>query len=254
MATRQAKQARRSLVTAAAGLVVAGLLAGCATTTEQAPTLAQRVEGTKPAQPGATGFLASDYALLKPGKEGQVALVYFNPGVKWPGYTKVLLEPVQFWAAAHTTVSGADRHVLTAYFYNVLKEDLGKSFTLVDEPGPGVMTVQVALNDATTAVPILRSVSVVIPQARVLNFVQSLATGSYAFVGSAEAQAKIVDSVSGELLAAGSDRRLGGMQIASAATWRWGDAEKIMNYWAAKITERLQELRTRGTLTYAPAN
>ncbi len=226
MEIRQAKQSRSSLMIVAAGVLVAGLLAGCASTTEQGPTLAQRVEGTKPAPPGQTGFLASDYSLLKPGKDGQVALVYFNPSVQWSGYTKVLLEPVQFWAASHTTVPGSDRTMLTAYFYNVLKENIGKSFTLVDEPGPGVMTVQVALNDATTATPILRSVSVIIPQARVLNFVQSLATGSYAFVGSAEAQAKIVDSVPGQLLAAGSDRRLGGVNIASATTWRWGDAER----------------------------
>jgi hypothetical protein len=42
------------------------------------------------------------------------------------------------------------------------------------------------------------------------------------------------------------------MQIASAAQWRWGDAEKIMKYWSEKISGRLQELRTRGTLSYIP--
>ena len=96
--------------------------------------------------------------------------------------------------------------------------------------------------------PILRSVSVLIPQARVLNFVQSLATGSYAFVGSAEADAKITDSVTGQLLAAGADQRRGGMQIASAAQWQWGDAEKVMQYWAERISARLQELKATGKL------
>ena len=250
----ESRQPKQLLMMMTAGLLTAGLLAGCAGTVEQGPSVVQRIEGTKPALPGATGFLGSDYALLKPGKEGQVALVYFNPTVRWSGYTKVLLEPVQFWAASNTTVSASDRHVLMAYFYNTLKEDLGKNFTLVGEPGPGVMTVQVALNDGTAAVPVLRSVSLIIPQARVLNFAQSLATGSYAFVGSAQAQAKIVDSVSGELLAAGADRRLGGMQITSAAQWQWGDAEKVMNYWGEKISGRLQELKTSGTLTYAPVS
>jgi hypothetical protein len=36
---------------------------------------------------------------------------------------------------------------------------------------------------------------------------ESLATGSYAFVRSAEDQAKVVDSVSDELLTAGADQR-----------------------------------------------
>jgi hypothetical protein len=181
-----------------------------------------------------------------------VALVYISPNARWSGYSKVLLEPVQLWAAPGTSLPASDQHALTAYFYNALKEDLGKNFTLVDEPGPGVVLVQVALNEATGAVPILRSVSVVIPQARVLNFVQSLATGSYAFVGSAEAQAKISDSVTGQLLAAGADRRLGGMQIASAAQWRWGDAEKVMKYWSEKISARLQELTRRPQLHFGP--
>ena len=246
--TRQSYVSRVSVLL----LLVSGLLSGCASTTEEGPSVVERIEGTKPAPPGPTGFLASDYALLKPGKEGQVALVYINPDARWSGYTKVLLEPVQLWAAPGTSLPASDRYALTAYFYNALKEDLNKNFTLVDEPGPGVVTVQVALNEVTGAVPILRSVSVLIPQARVLNFVQSLATGSYAFVGSAEAQAKITDSVTGQLLAAGADRRLGGMQIASAAQWRWGDAEKIMKYWSEKISGRLQELRTRGTLSYIP--
>jgi len=247
--SRQSGCAHLLEMLAAGALLVSGLLSGCAATTEPGPSVVQRVEGTKPAPPGPTGFLGSDYALLKPGKEGQVALVYFNSDARWSSYSKILLEPVQFWAAPSSSVPAADQKALTSYFYNVLKEDLGKNFTLVDEPGPGVMTVQVALNEASGAVPILRSVSVVIPQARVLNFVQSLATGSYAFVGSAEAQAKIVDSVTGQLLAAGADRRLGGMQIASAAQWQWGDAEKIMKYWAEKISARLQELRTQGKLS-----
>jgi Protein of unknown function (DUF3313) len=61
--------------------------------------------------------------------------------------------------------------------------------------------------DATTAVPGLRSVSVVVPQARILNPAQCLATDSYAFVGSAEAEMKVTDSLSGELLAEAVDKR-----------------------------------------------
>jgi len=237
-----------SITVMMAGWLASVALGGCAATTEPGQNIVQRVEGTTPAPPAATGFLAGDYALLRPGKEGQAALVYVNPDVPWRTYSKVLLEPVQFWAASGATVSAADQHVLTAYFYNVLAAQLGKTFTMVAEPGPGVMTVQVALNNATGAVPVLRSVSVLIPQARLLNFAQSLGTGSYAFVGSAEAEAKIVDSVTGQLLCAGADRRQGGMQIASAAQWQWGDAEKIMEYWATTISGRLQQLTTQGKL------
>jgi hypothetical protein len=33
------------------------------------------------------------------------------------------------------------------------------------------------------------------------------------------------------------------MQVASAAQWRWGDAQKILKYWSVKTTERLTGLR-----------
>lgn len=110
--------------------------------------------------------------------------------------------------------------------YNKLQADLSKNFTLVNRPGPDVMALRLVLMDATTAVPGLRSVSVIVPQARVLNGLQSLATGSYAFAGSAEAEMKLTDSSTNELLAAAVDERAGGMRIKSAASFRWGDAEK----------------------------
>jgi len=71
------------------------------------------------------------------------------------------------------------------------------------------MTLRVALMDATTAVPGLRTISVIVPQARVLNMPQSLATDSYTFLGSAEAEMKVTDSVTGQLLGEAVDQRAG---------------------------------------------
>ncbi len=89
--------------------------------------------------------------------------------------------------------------MLTAYFYNQLKEQLQKNFTLVDQGGPGVLQLQVALVSASAAIPGLRTVSVVIPQARILTAGASLATGSYAFAGSCQAEMKVTDSATGQL-------------------------------------------------------
>jgi len=99
--------------------------------------------------------------------------------------------------------------------------------------------------DATTATPGLRSISVIVPQARVLNAAQSLATDSYAFVGSAEAEMKATDSVSGELLAEAVDKRAGGMGLKGATSFQWGDAQNAMDYWAQRIPQRLQGLRAQ---------
>jgi hypothetical protein len=88
-------------------------------------------------------------------------------------------------------------------------------------------------------------VSVVIPQLRIINSVQSLATGSYAFVGSAEAMMKATDSQSGQLLAAAVDKRAGGVALSQAAQWKWGDAESAIDYWADRVNSRLLEVQGR---------
>ena len=228
---------------AAAALAAVLLASGCSTTVQSAPEAAKAVESGGPLPSSVTGFLGPDASKLAPGPEGGAALAWINPNAQWSSYTKIQLVPVEFWAADDSKVSTADQAVLTEYFYNQLQTNLSKSFTLVDQPGPGVMTLRVALMDSTTAVPVLRTISVIVPQARVLNLAQSLATGSYAFVGSAEAEMKATDSVTGALLAEAVDQRAGGMGIKSAASFQWGDSQNAMDYWAQKIPNRILQLQ-----------
>jgi hypothetical protein len=228
---------------ASAGLAAVLFVAGCSTTVESTPAAAKALESGGTLPPAVTGFFGPDASKLAPGPQGGAALAYVNPNAQWSSYTKIQLMPVEFWAAADSKVSAADQQTLTEYFYNQLQTDIAKSFTLVSQPGPGVLTIRVALMDATTAVPGLRTVSVIVPQARVLNLAQSMATDSYAFVGSAEAEMKATDSVTGEFLAGAVDQRAGGMGMKAAASFQWGDAQNAMDYWAQRIPNRILELQ-----------
>jgi hypothetical protein len=238
-----------SIATALSAVVVllSVMIAGCAKTVAEQPAVVQQVESGQ--NSAASGFFGKDLPLLQPGKENQAAMVYINPNAKWNQYNKIMLEPIEFWDSADSSVSPSDQHMLTAYFYNKIKEDLQKNFTLVDQGGPGVLVLQVALVNASSATPGLRSVSVAIPQLRIINSVQSLATGSYAFVGSAEAEMKVTDSQTGELLGAAIDKRVGGIALSTAAQWKWGDAENAMDFWAQKMNDRLLELQGRAPTT-----
>lgn len=189
-----------------------------------------------------TGFL-NDYSELKPGTKDQAMLVYFNPAAHWQKYDSVLIEPVSMWSGPEYTISANDSQMLTSYYEAALKKNLSKNFKIVDQPGPSVMTVRVALTDATTATPVLRSISVVIPQARLLNSIDKLATGSYAFVGQAQSEGEVIDSVTGVRLAAAVDRLAGGLSIKNANVWEWGDAEKAMDLWAQRTDQRLVALK-----------
>ena len=67
-------------------------------------------------------------------------------------------------------------------------------------------------------------------------------TGKYAFVGSATGEAKLTDSVSGQLLGAWQDQRFGTAAVKNATVWQWGDADNAMKYWANGLDQRLVSL------------
>jgi hypothetical protein len=230
------------LVSAFAAMMFAALVVGCAQTVAPGPNIIQRAQGETPAAPPPTGFLGNDYSLMTPpaaGTDQQAMLRYVNPNANWSTYNKVMVAPVTYWAADDSKVSAADQQALCNYMYTVLVADLGKTFVIVDQPGPGVIKVSAALTDASSAVPVLRSISVVVPQARALSVIKMAATGTYAFVGSAQGALKVNDSVSGQLLAAAVDTRVGGASIRNVVVWQWGDADNAMNYWGNLIDQRL---------------
>jgi hypothetical protein len=170
-------------------------------------------------------------------------LRYLNPNAQWAKYNKVLIAPVTYWAGDDSKLGPEDQHKLTDFFQQALYTQLSTKFEVVREPGPGVLLIQVALVEASSAVPVLRTISMLIPQARALATLKYLATGTYAFVGSAEAEAKVADSQTHQVLGAGVDKRVGGGALSTAAQWQWGDAENAITAWAKQLTSRLSELK-----------
>lgn len=207
------------------GAVLVAIASGCAKT-QQAPIQQQ----------GMCGLLGPQCNQLTAGMPGQFQLRYVNPSAQWGSYTKILIDPVTFWGPASSTLSPSDQQLLANYFDQEIRKQFATHFQLVDGPGPGVMELQVALTDVSGATPGLRTIASVVPQARALSTLKYLATGTYAFVGSAQVEGKIMDSQSGQVLAAVVDRRVGGGSVEAAAQWQWGDAENAMDAWATKAS------------------
>jgi len=210
------------------------LLSAC-TTTQKAPVTQEGV---------ACGFLGSVCNKLTVGGKEQAGLRYVNPTAKWTQYSKVLIDPVTFWGGESTPVSGSDQQMLVNYFDQQLRAELGKKFEIVDKPGPGVMKLDVAMLDAETATPGLRSVSMIIPQAHMLSNLKYLATGTFPFVGAAQAAVKMTDSQTGQVLGAAVDRQIGGGSIKAGFQWQWGDAENAITDWSKRLAEKLSSWTT----------
>jgi hypothetical protein len=101
------------------------------------------------------------------------------------------------------------------------------------------MRFQVAILDAEAATPGMRSISMVIPQARLLSTGAYAITGKYPFAGGGQAAAKITDPVTGEILGVAVDRRVGGGSVETAGQWQWGDAENVIKTWSQFAVDRL---------------
>jgi hypothetical protein len=74
-----------------------------------------------------------------------------------------------------------------------------------------------------------------------------ISSATFPFVGGAQAEAKISDSVSGQILALAVDKRVGGGSFTTGFQWQWGDAENAINHWSELAANRLSSW-TSGTV------
>ena len=211
------------------------LLIGCATSqSKQARTVEK------------SGFLG-DYSMLSPGGEGEALLFYENPEANWPSYNKIFLAPVAYYGGRETYPKGftrADLQKLVNRFYYILYNDLAEDYQMVDEPAPHTLRIQVALTSVGESSQTADSVSAVAPVIvnPIRNFAGSL-SGETILAGQASIEARITDGLTGKLLYAAVDRRVGQRSTSGSSTRRTADVEEIMWYWGDLARYRLCTLR-----------
>jgi hypothetical protein len=197
-------------------------------------TLQRKVEQS----PAICGFLGADVCeQLTPGEKGESGLRYVNPKGAFTQYDKVMLVVVGFFGSDPAKVQPKDEQRLTDFFYKSLHEALAKRYEVVDEAGPGVMKVEVALLDAEAATAGVRSFTMVVPQLKVLSAGYAAVAGRYPFSGGGSATVKITDAMTEQVLGAAVDRRAGGGAFKTVAQWQWGDAENAIAHWASQLAD-----------------
>jgi hypothetical protein len=110
---------------------------------------------------------------------------------------------------------------------------------------PDTLRVQVAITKLEESHVVMDVMSTVIPATRALSGLDKLVTGKPAFVGEAAIEVKVTDAMSGELLGAGVDHRVGGKLLQASHFTSWGEVQEIMQEWAAYGSYNLCELQKR---------
>ena len=194
-----------------------------------------------------SGFL-SDYSQLKKGKGDQAKLVYFAPGVDWKKYTKMYIEPVQLWKGDDKEsklgkLSKENQDLLASFLYTELNNELQKSYTIVDKPGPDTIVLRSAITEAKKSAPVRNLLTSIVPFGIAANILVTAAFGTGIGVGEVQVEAELLDGQTNQRLAAAVDRRAGTKALRTKFDGTWGDVKLSFEYWAQKLETRLVELR-----------
>jgi hypothetical protein len=226
------KQERRSIMkrtwTLLYCLLLTGLLVGCA------------AGGMKKVEKA--GFL-DDYSQLKPGGEDRAALLYIKPGLDLKPYDKIMFERVIVMLSPEADYKAIDPALLkelTDHYQKALLDAVKDGYRVVDQPGPGVLRVRVAITDVKPSKPVANTMSSILPIGWAVAGATKVATDENVGTGEAATEMEVLDSVTGERLAAAVDRRQGGKM---AFRGKWTDAKDAFDFWAKRFRERLDEMR-----------
>ncbi len=187
-----------------------------------------------------SGFLG-DYSGLKPGPSGGAQWVYIKKNVELGKYKKVMMDQVTFYLkgdAADKGIQPDDIKELTEAFDNAVRENVGKYYPLVDQPGPDVLRIRVAITNLVPNKPGVSAVSTVMPIGLGLSFIKKAVTGKHSGVGETGMEMEAVDSMTNERIAAGIDTHSGSKL---SGLKKWGSAEEAFKYWMERLKVRLDE-------------
>lgn len=257
---------RRALATCL--LVGSALTTGCASP-DSLTIGGTGITATDQARLTRSGFL-TDYSRLKPTPWGQGIECWHDPKLDARAYNKVLvsrivvsLAPPKSGSAAQT-IDPSDLKTLTDYFHASLVQALKPQIQVVDQAGPGVVVLRIALTDLVPTVVTDSLAGTLVPYAFVAEAGSGVATGrpagSTPYMGETGMEMQFRDGATGAVLGECRDTEIGRKYAAdvnsgmagAAQTWvggylnsfqAWSYARNAFDKWSALVAQRLAQLR-----------
>ncbi len=188
--------------------------------------------GCGPGRAERTGFL-NDYSKLE--AQSDTSYRYIAPGNQLGRYSKFIIDPVKIHfftgskaekAEAKGKLKEEDLTDLKNYMHDALVKAIEERYEVVYHAGPGVARLRTAITDLKKS----GIVQNILPIGKVNG------TG----LGSATLEAELVDSQTGKQIGALVESQ-SGKRLSLDGYSTWGDAKAVMNRWAKRFRERLDE-------------
>jgi hypothetical protein len=174
-------------------------------------------------------------AILEKGTGDQALYRYINKKANIKRYSKIMIDPVLIEKEAELDAQELENYqklANNAYVY--LTRELEQDYRIAQTPEPGTMRIQMAIIDADSSKPVRNVLSSIMPIGIGLSLVQYGATGKPSGVGEITGEIKVTDAMTGELLGAAFDRRVGGKNPEGIVD-TWYNADAALKYWAQRV-------------------
>lgn len=232
------------------------LLSGCASTNGKA-----KADGG----PKYSGFL-SDYSQLQPDRDGSGAMLFLDPNADMKKYNSILLERIMVVLkddAEYKAIDPEEMKALTDYFREAIARELGDAYPLVNEAGPDVLRVRVAITDLVPTKAEMSVVMLAVPFATIPDLASGAVSkggaGSAPYLGHTAIEGEGFDSMTLQPVFKYVEQRYPkkynvdtsegvgkavtkgyGQYFKSYKAWAF--TKDAFDYWAKKFRNRLDEI------------
>jgi len=189
--------------------------------------------------PEGVGFLGSyDEFEQVPDRPG--AMRWLKEGATLATYDRVLLDPIIVWYTAENDgVDPAELQQLADAFKLEFHRALGEAYPLTLEPGPDVMRLRIAITDVRKATGMRKTMRVLSgPGSGTTGYTQQHES-ALIDIDAMAIEAEVLDSVSGERLAAVVEGKIAPQQEKTTDTWR--SINGALREWAQLLRAALDE-------------
>ncbi len=214
--------------------------------------------------PKYSGYL-SDYSKLKADPDKSGAKNYRNPHIDMKKYSKIQLDRIVVVLekdAEYMVIDPAEMMALTDYFREAIVRELGIDYPLVNEPGPDVLRVRIAITGLAPTKTGMSVVTLVVPYASVADMASGAASegglGSAPYLGHTAIEGEGLDSMTLEPVFSYVEQRFPkkydvdvskgvgkavtkgyGQYFKSYKAWAY--TKDAFDYWAKKFRIRMDE-------------
>jgi hypothetical protein len=195
-----------------------------------------------------SGFL-ENYSHIRPASDESGAWVYRKPGLDFNPYTKIMLDPLVIWPSEHSSYKGmhtGKMWQLALAFQEEMSKALQSGYTIVQQPGPGVLRLRAALTEVNFVRPTDKASGPLLPLVGdIVMQTSKIITGSMVTTlsGNATIEAELLDSQTQERLVAYIEKRKSEKTLITKDPGSLGPIREIFDYWAKKLRRRLDQNR-----------